>query len=260
MKKGYLILLSAIFYYSCSPTVAKIDNSLKQYFDAEGVEGTFTIFNNQRGDVTVYNMQMDTSRMTPGSIFKVAETLIGIESSRIIDENSKIKEADPDIADITLKTAFDQNNNAYFEDLAGNIGIDTMKYWIDSLHYGNMAVSKITSFWQDGELKISSDEQLGLITRLYFDKLPFQKYAQQTVRDLMLKEDNTLYKFSYTRGTSREDDKSIGWSIGWIEENRHVYLFSCAIQAKEEDPDPGKTAFTIVKNILIAKGFFKGQN
>lgn len=258
--KSYLILLSVVLCYSCTPNVAKIDNSLKQYFDDEGVAGTFAIFNNQRGVVTVYNMKMDTLRMSPGSIFKMAETLIGVESSRLTNERSKIVSSDSSLASVTLKTAFDEDNTAYFEALAKNIGLDTMRFWIDSLRYGNMEVPQIESFWQNGELRISSDEQLGLVTRLYFDKLPFQKYAQQVLRDLMLKEDNTLYKFSYTTGSSVRDNQPVGWATGWIEENRHVYLFSCAILAKKEDSDPGKTAFDITKKILTARGFFQGKN
>lgn len=260
MNKGYLILFCVIICSSCSPNVAKIDNSLKKYFDAEGVEGTFAIFNNQRGDVTVYNMKMDTLRLTPGSIFKIAETLIGVETSRLVNEQSRLREADSNIAGITLKSAFDENNIPYFEALAKNIGSDTMRYWIDSLHYGNMKVSGITSFWQNGDLRLSSDEQLGLIIRLYFDKLPFQKYAQQVVRDLMLKEDNTLYKFSYTTGSATGENGPIGWATGWVEENRHVYLFSSVIHAKQGDPDPAGTAFRIVKKILVARGFFQGKN
>lgn len=260
MKNSLLILFSAVLCYSCTPNVAKIDNSLKQYFDSEGVDGTFAIFNNQRGVVTVYNMKMDTLRMSPGSIFKIAETLIGVETSRLINEHSKIKSPDSSITSTTLKTAFDQNSNAYFEALARNIGLDTMRFWIDSLHYGNAEMSEVASSWQNGELKISSDEQLGLVTRLYFDKLSFQKYAQQVLRDLLLKEDNTLFKFSYTTGSSVDDHTPIGWTTGWVEENRHVYLFSCAIRAKPGDADPGKTAFAVTKKILVARGFFQGKN
>ncbi len=91
MRKNYLVLLIAVLYFSCSPNVAKIDNSLKKYFDSEGVNGTFALFDNQRGDVTVYNMKLDTLRFTPGGIFKIAETLIGIETSRLTGENSKMR-------------------------------------------------------------------------------------------------------------------------------------------------------------------------
>lgn len=260
MRKNYLVLLIAVLYFSCSPNVAKIDNSLKKYFDSEGVNGTFALFDNQRGDVTVYNMKMDTQRFTPGGIFKIAETLIGIETSRLTGENSKMRGVDSGLAGLTLKAAFDENNYAYFDALAKNIGLDTMKFWIDSLHYGNTQISQIDSFWRDGELKISSDEQLGLVNKLYFDKLPFQKYAQQVLRDLMLKEDNTLYKFSYATGTAGEGENQIGWIAGWIEENRHVYFFSSVVSSREGTKDLERVTLKITKDILLSKGFFKGEN
>ena len=75
----------------------------------------------------------------------------------------------------------------YFQEIARQIGKDTMKLWVDSIQYGNKNISgPVDSFWLNNHLKISPDEQLGLMSKLYFDQLPFQKYAQQMVRDAML--------------------------------------------------------------------------
>jgi beta-lactamase class D len=44
-----------------------------------------------------------------------------------------------------------------------------MKQWIDSLHYGNMNIgNRIDSFWVDNSLKVSPDEQLGLVKAIVF--------------------------------------------------------------------------------------------
>ena len=108
-----------------------------------------------------------------------------------------------------------------------------MKHWIDTLHYGNKNISgAIDSFWLNNTLKISPDEQLGLVKKLYFDKLPFQKRTQQTVRDVMLQENNTLYKLSYKTGWGWDEaQNAIGWIVGWIEENRHVYFFVTLVKS-----------------------------
>ncbi len=260
MKKILYVLFAAALFASCSPSVAKIDNSLKKYFDSAQVEGSFAFLNNQRGDISVYNMEMDTQRVSPGSIFKVAETLIGIETSRLTDTNTILKSADSTLSKVTLQNAFENNNDSFFRVLARNIGTDTMNHWLDTLHYGNMKASDINSFWENGELKISPDEQLGLVYKIYFDKLPFQKYAHEVVRELMLRDDNTLYKFSYATGKARSDNnKPLGWICGWIEENRHVYFFASVIRSKGENQDLEKTILSISKNILAAKGFFKGE-
>lgn len=260
MKNSSLILLLALIAFSCTPNVAKIDNSIKKYFDAENVEGTYAFMNNQRGDVTVYNMEMDTQRISPGSIFKIAEVLIGIETSRLTDGDTKMPVGDTGFSKLTLKEAFDQNDSTYMRLLANGIGLDTMKFWLDTLNYGTKNATDINSFWKDGELKISPDEQLGLVYKIYFDKLPFQKYAQQIVRELMLKEDNTLYKYSYTTGTARDNqNRDIGWIAGWIEENRHVYFFVSVVRPQDAGRNPEKIAESMIKKILTDKGFFKGE-
>jgi beta-lactamase class D len=111
--------------------------------------------------------------------------------------------------------------------VARRIGKDTMQQWLDSLHYGNMKIGNyVDSFWLDNSLKISPDEQLGLVKRLYFDQLPFQKRTQQIVRDVMIQESNTLYTLCYKTGWGfDEQSNSIGWMVGWIEENKHPYFF-----------------------------------
>src|SRR4028119_1924757 len=76
---------------SCSVNQAKIDNSVKKYFDSANVDGCFSMVNNQNGEVTVYNMELDTQRFTPASTFKIVNSLIGLETGRITDEKMVIK-------------------------------------------------------------------------------------------------------------------------------------------------------------------------
>ena len=51
-----------------------------------------------------------------------------------------------------------------------------MQQYIDAAGYGNQELSgKIDSFWLDGSLKISADEQVTFLKRLYQNDLPFSK-------------------------------------------------------------------------------------
>ena len=74
------IALLLIASFSCSVNKAKIDNSLKKYFDENKVDGCFTMFNNTDGKVTVYNMKLDTQRFSPASTFKIVNSLIGLQT------------------------------------------------------------------------------------------------------------------------------------------------------------------------------------
>lgn len=267
------VILSIIFLYSvfifssCSVNKAKLDNSLKKYFDAHNAEGSFTLLNNADGEIIVYNMDLDTTRFTPASTFKIINSLIGLQTGKVIDDNMMIKwdgkkRDDPQWnRDMGMKDAFRLSNVGYYQSVARLIGKDTMQRWIDSLSYGNKNISgPVDSFWLNNSLKISPDEQLGLMKRLYFDQLPFRKSVQQSVRDMMLQEDNTTYKLSYKTGLGYDESRNaIGWVTGWIEENRHVYFFVTLVKAKDPAIDMKSIRLSITKDILKQLGFFEGK-
>jgi beta-lactamase class D len=252
---------------SCTHNKATINDDLKKHFNAAGVEGSFALLNNQSGNITVYNMTLDTARATPGSSFDVVNALIGIETGAIVDDKMVIKWdgiTRNDTSwnkDLDLKEAFKVSANTYFQEVARKIGKDTMQFWLDTLQYGNKKIGQsVDSFWLDNSLKISPDEQLGLMFQLYFDKLPFSKYAQHMVKGLMLQEENNEYKYSLATGTAFDDqNKPIGWVIGFIEENRHVFLFSTFLKSPDPQANMQQKGKEITHAVLEELGFFKGQ-
>ncbi|HMJ47783.1 MAG TPA: class D beta-lactamase [Ferruginibacter sp.] len=269
MKNAHisLLVISAFIFSNCSVNKAKIDNSLKKYFDAKKVDGCFTMLNNNDGKVTVYNMEFDTMRFTPASTFKIVNSLIGLQTGVITDENMVIKwdgkkRANKDWnKDMAMKEAFKVSAVPYYQEVARRIGKDTMQKWIDAISYGNKNLGEeVDSFWLNNQLKISPDEQLGLMKKLYFDQLPFRKSVQQSVRDVMLQEDNTAYKLSYKTGWGYDElNNSIGWITGWIEENRHVYFFVTLIKSADPSVDMKSVRINVTKDILKQLGFLEGK-
>lgn len=225
------------------------------------------MLNNADGEIIVYNMELDTMRLLPASTFKIVNSLIGLQTGVIRDENMVIKwdgKRRPNKdwnKDLTMKEAFKVSSVPYYQEVARKIGKDTMKLWIDSLSYGNRNIEgPVDSFWLNNQLKVSPDEQLGLMKRLYFDQLPFRKSVQQTVRDVMLQEDNTAYKLSYKTGWGNDESgNSIGWVTGWIEENRHVYFFVTLVKTPRKDIDIARVRLDITRDILKELGFFLGK-
>ena len=260
-------LFSLLAISACSVNKADIDNSLKKYFDAKNVEGCFTMLNNSDGTITVYNLGMDTTRVFPSSTFNIANALVSLQTGIATDENMLIKWdgiVRPNQLlnkDLTLTEAFKSESEPHFQVLARSIGMDTMKTFIDSLSYGNKIIQgAVDSFWLNNSLKISPDEQLGLMKQLYFDQLPFRASVQQAVRNMMVKEDNTLYKLSYQTGAGFDEKKNqIGWVAGWIEENRHVYFFVTLVKSPSPALDIKKMRIDISKDILKHFGFFEGR-
>ena len=263
----YVPLICLLFLNRCTVNKSKIDNSLKKYFDSALVDGSFSLLTNSTGVVTIYNKNLYLKRFLPASTFKIVNSLIGLETGKITSDKMVIpwdhivrSNAEWN-KDLSMEEAFKVSAVNYYQEVARRIGRDTMKHWLDTLHYGNMNISgPIDSFWLNNTLKISPDEQLGLLKKLYFDKLPFQKGVQQTVRDVMLRESNTLYKLSYKTGWGfDEEQQAIGWLVGWIEENRHVYFFVTLVRTPDRHLDMQTVRLKITKGILNQLGFLKGE-
>jgi len=262
-----ILSLTGMFLITGCSNKAKIDNELKKYFDARNVDGCFTMLDNGTGRVTVYNMQMDTTRVLPASTFKIVNSLIGLETGKITNENmiikwDGVKRANADWnKDLTMTDAFKVSAVPYYQEVARRVGHDTMKLWVDSIAYGNKNIEgPVDSFWLNNHLKISPDEQVGLMKKLYFDQLPFRKSVQQAVRNVMLQEDNTAYKLSYKTGWDLDEQKNnIGWQTGWIEENNHVYFFVTFVKAGPGNVDMKTINKNITTGILKQLGFFEGK-
>jgi beta-lactamase class D len=174
---------------------------------------------------------------------------------RLSDERSFIKNID---TTISLNDAFRSSSTPHFMSLARIIGKDTMKRWIDSLKYGNMKIgASVDSFWMNDSLKISADEQLGIMKRMYFKQLPFRASVQESVKKMMIIENNAQLQLAYNIGQSVSNGKSVVWVIGWIEENRHVYPFVLNFSSNSQN-SLDALAKKITEDILTHVGFFKG--
>jgi len=257
----------------CSPNNVTIDNSIGQYFDANKVKGTFGLFDNGTGQFTIYNLErFKDSAYLPASTFKIVNSLIGIETGRIVDEKMVIKwdgvvrtmlNGDTATAwnkDLTMVEAFKASAFPYYQEVARRIGKDTMQHWLDSLKYGNhMIGGAIDMFWLNNSLKITADEQMGLVKQLYFGQLPFQKRTQEIVKKVMLQESNANYQLSYKTGLGfLPNGDELGWIVGWIEENKHPYFFVLNMEGPH-DTKMIPMRLEVLKAILKQQGFLEGK-
>jgi beta-lactamase class D len=264
---GCLIALSL---FSCSPNNVEVDNSLGKYFKENNVEGCFALLSNNNGKFTVYNLdRYRDSAYLPASTFKIVNALVGLQTGVITNDSMVIK-WDGVVRpfprwnkDLSMYEAFRVSAVPYFQEVARRIGKDTMQQWLDSLSYGTKKIkTRVDTFWLDHSLKITPDEELGLVKRLYFNQLPFHKINQEIVKKAMLFEDTPDYKLSYKTGWGFWDSthkKNIGWVVGWIEENRHPYFFVLNLESTSKDFDMPAVRMKILKDILAQLGFMKGN-
>jgi len=268
IKLFFALSLLPLAFLACSPNNVTEDNSLKKYFDSANVTGCFGLYDNGQGHFTIYNLnRFRDSSYSPASTFKIVNSLIGIQTGVISDEKmvirwDSVKRWNEDWnKDLTMEEAFKLSAVPYYQEIARRIGRDTMKIWIDSLGYGNKNISgPIDSFWLNNRLKITPDEEMGLVKKLYFGQLPFYERTQNIVRKVMLHEDNTNYKLSYKTGWgNKENGNEIGWVVGWIEENKHPYFFVLNIESANHHIDIVGVRMKILKSILSQMGFFEGK-
>jgi beta-lactamase class D len=267
MPRNLFFLVISLVLASCSTNHVREDESLRTYFDSAGVKGCFGFFNNSENNFIIYNLsRYRDSAYTPASTFKIVNSLIGIQTGVITDENMLIKwdgvkrwNEDWN-KDLTMKEAFKVSAVPYFQEVARRIGRKTMQAWIDSLGYGNRDISgPIDSFWLNNTLKVKPDEELGLVKKLYFDQLPFFKRTQDMVQSVMLREQNSNYKLYYKTGWGfPADGTELGWVVGWIEENKHPYFFVLNIESGVPKRVT-EVRLKLLKDILAHLGFFNGK-
>lgn len=265
------IAACAILASACSVNNVNQDDSIKPFFDEQQVTGTFAIFDNNQGQFTIYNLsRYQDSAYLPASTFKIINSLIALETGVVNNDSAVIPwngAASSNAAcnkDLPMYEAFRNSCVPWFQELARRTGIDTMQRWIDSLgyagRYGKAKIGKIDTFWLDNSIKITADEQLGLVKKLYFDQLPMKKWTQRKVKSMMLMESNNLYKLSYKTGWGhRENGHSIGWMVGWIEENRHPYPFVLQIESTDPNADITQKRMAILDKIFAHYGFRQGK-
>lgn len=261
-------LFIVVCFSSCSPNNVKIDNGLRHFFDENNANGCFALFDNGTGQFTIYNLKRyRDSSFLPASTFKIVNSLIGLQTGKITNDSMIIKwdgvvrPVKEWNKDLSMYQAFRVSSVPYYQEVARRIGKDTMQFWLDSLSYGTRKIkTKIDTFWLDNSLKITPDEQLGLVKKLYFNQLPFFDAYEDMVKRAMLFEDNTNYQLSYKTGWGhKENGDNVGWIVGWIEENKHPYFFVLNFETTDPNADVPGIRMKMLKGILKRLGFMEGK-
>lgn len=277
MRSVVYCLSAILFLQACTSNNVKVDDSLGKYFEENKVEGCFGLMDNGAGKFTIYNLsRYRDSSYTPASTFKIVNSLIGLQTGKITDDSMIIKWDSVERwnkewnKDLTMYNAFRASSVPYYQEVARRIGKDTMQRWLTLLGYGAKSDtdkivinSPIDSFWLDGSIKITPDQQLGLVKNLYFNQLPgIFKTNQEMVKNAMLMENKINYRLGYKTGWASWNEKTgkhIGWVVGWIEENNHPYFFVLNLESKDKNFDMWNIRQKMLKDILADLGFFKGK-
>lgn len=253
MKKTTVLLMSllTLFLHSCYNVRINEVEEWKNIFDNNGLEGAFEIYDNNKEINNYHNLELCSKQIPPAQTFYLMTALIALETSAVADENkpSKWLQEFPSTEytdSMTLRQAFNEKNNAYFTTLHNKISPDYYTQYFDSISYGNKVYGQ-GDIWTAGPVMISLDEQVGLLKRIYHNKLKFVSERTTTiVRSMLLKENKDDLKLYEMSATVNIDGSDYIYILGMIENYNplknpktdrienivHPYFFGLLVKAK----------------------------
>ncbi len=228
--------------------------------------GSFILYDLNKDLYIRYNPKRCNKRFIPASTFKILNSLIGLETAVIRDQEFYLtwdgtEHRMPEWnRDHTLKSAIKFSVVWYYQELARRVGYEKMYYYVHKCNYGNKDISGgIDRFWLDGALRISQKEQIEFLKKLYKNDLPFSRRNIDIVKDILLNEDDGSYRLRAKTGSGFQDGKSIGWYVGYLEQNDNVYFFATNIEADDPDENFGNARIEITRQILQRFGLLKSS-
>lgn len=180
------------------------------------------------------------ARYPPASTSKIPHTLIALETGyangpdTFFKWDGTLRFFDAWNQDQTLSSAYSISAVWVYQQIARELGHETMSHWIRQLEYGNQNIGSIddlTTYWLRGPLEISAREQIQFLSKLATGALPVKPETLGLGKQIMLAdqgEDWTLYAKTGWRSDGENID--IGWYVGWLQSledgQPHTYIFA----------------------------------
>jgi beta-lactamase class D len=221
-----------------------VRDDLAGLFAAEGVVGTMAVFEPASERSTLIDAARAATRFTPASTFKIANSLIALETGVVADENEIIPYGGKPQwmktweKDMSMREAIALSAVPHYQELARRIGISRYRDWLARLDYGNRDPGAVVDrFWLDGPLAISAIEQARFVARLAAGTLPASPRAQAIVRDI-LKLESRDGRTLFAKTGWKTGDRPIGWWTGWVDQGGAITAFSLNIDMAKIEAGP----------------------
>lgn len=237
--------------------------NLEAHF-GDGIEGTFVVLDPATDRLRVYNMDRAQRRFIPASTFKIANSIIALETG-VADGADFALSWDSTAAppadfwpqswrqDHVLRTAFRNSVVWYYQEIARRIGAERMAAHLHALDYGNGDTGGgIDRFWLDGDLRISPMEQVRFLRRLYEGTLGVDANTTAALKDVMLLEETAAYRLSGKTGTAElTETRELGWLVGFVEVGGGVHYYALNMEGEQVWEEwPPQVRIGLVKSLL----------
>ena len=234
-----------------------VRDDLAAVFQQMGLAGAFAALEVVDDRLTLVNAKRAQTRFVPASTFKIANTLIALETGALKDADELFRyDGTPRAVkawerDMTLREAIAVSNVPVYQELARRVGLAQYRVWLERLDYGNRDPGEaVDRFWLEGPLAISPVEQARFLGRLAQGRLPASARAHAIVRDIIrIEEKDGRVLFAKTGWSGK-----IGWWVGWIEHGDRIAAFALNIDMATAELAPRRAE--AAKALLARLGLY----
>lgn len=227
-----------------------------RHFRDLGVEGSILIYDLSSNRVFQHNPKRNETAFPAASTFKILNSLISLETKVVTDEIAVLtwdgiqRELPEWNRDLNMREAFKLSAVWFYQVLARRVGYERMQQWVAQVKYGNQNIGgkeDIDKFWLNGSLKVTPQQQIQFLRRLYNNDLPFSERTLSIVKDIMINEktpDYTIRGKTGWYGFGSKVTPNIGWYIGYLERGKNTYFFATNIDIRNEKDPPLRVELT----------------
>ena len=217
------------------------------------------------------------TRLSPASTYKIPHALIGLETGAITGttvekwDGTPYRDQKKWNQDHTVFSAMKPSVLWFFQKMAPRIGAERAHGWLEKFSYGNADSSgDVTSYWVNGRLLISPDEQLAFLNSFYGGTLPVRKAYVEKLTAAMEQAPGTIenargvHKLDVqwrssmslnakTGATTIASGQSISWLVGRVTADGRALTFASAVWRAAGGVD-GLDATRLLVNAMRERG------
>jgi beta-lactamase class D len=222
---------------------SEIREDLARHFIDEGTAGTFVGYKIDDYLIIASDKDRSGEAKPPASTFKIANSLIALETGVVEDPDKDVFKWDGVTRSIeawnhdhTMRSAIAVSAVPVYQEIARRIGEARMQKYVDLLEYGNRNIGGgIDQFWLTGDLRIDPVQQIDFVDRLRRGALPISKRSQDLVRDILpvTKVGEVTIRAKSGLLGAETGKPSLGWMVGWAEKGSAQTVFALNMDCPE---------------------------
>jgi beta-lactamase class D len=228
----------------------------------QGKDGCFMLYDLKADKVVCeYNESRCGLRVSPCSTFKIAIALMAFDRGVLKDENTTYKWDGVDRGspywnrDTSAEDWLKYSVVWFSQRITPQLGTATVEDYLTRFDYGNRDISGgPTNFWLGSTLKISPNEEIEFLKKLWRNELPVSQRAMMLTKKIMPVEISpSEATLAGKTGSHMTKTNSLGWFVGHLDCKQGEYLV--AVNYSEDKPPagsiyPGMVAEKLCQKIL----------